>query len=142
MNYIYYNNSGDVEFVSIFKMESELNLLEFEGSVQFYKPKVIEGELFEGATDEEIAEIQSLSVPQELTRSQLRQALLIKGIDEDDIVTAINGITNELHRKIMLIKWQDQQTYRRNNEDLKSIGQALGLTDKQINDIFILGFTL
>lgn len=95
-------------------------------------------------TDKEIENdyIKSFSVPQELTRSQLRQALLIKGISETNIVAAINAIQNELNRNIMLIKWEDQPTYRRQNEDLKSIGAALNLSDKDINEIFELGATL
>lgn len=91
---------------------------------------------------EEIIDNSINEVPQELTRSQLRQALLIKGISETNIVAAINGIENELHRNIMLIKWEDQPTYRRQNDDLKSIGAALNLSEKDINEIFELGATL
>ena len=58
MNYIYYNNLGEIQFISIAPINCEFECLEVENSINFIHPKVNVQtlEIYESATPEEIAE--------------------------------------------------------------------------------------
>lgn len=92
-------------------------------------------------TTEELAEKQESLIPNRLTASQLRQALVIKGYTLQSILDAINSLPSP-QKDIMLIRWEYEQHYNRTSEEVKSISMAIGLTEEALKEIFKLGSKL
>ncbi len=76
-------------------------------------------------------------VPTEVTRRQARRALLQAGLL--DIVENYMQTTAPRETKI---DWEDSQVFRRDWNSLPIIASALGLTDEEIDNLFILAETL
>jgi hypothetical protein len=99
------------------------------------------------ATLEETAEIDArkvpgpVPVPASVTRRQARQALVLAG-KFDLVQPAIDAIPNALQRKLMQIEWDDSQEFERNRPSLIAIGQAIGLTSSELDDLFRTAVTL
>lgn len=70
-----------------------------------------------------------------ITRRQGKQQLVIAGLDEQ-VELAIDGITNTTERKLTRIWYQDAAEWERDNAQLLSLGDALGLSSSQIDDLF------
>jgi len=54
---------------------------------------------------------------------------------------AIDSIADPLQQQLAQIDWDDSLTYERNNATLAMLATALGLTSKQLDDLFILAAT-
>ena len=80
-------------------------------------------------------------VPKSVTRRQARQALVLAG-KFDLVQPAIDAIPNALQRKLMQIEWDDSQDFARNRPSLIAIGQAIGLTPSEVDDLFRTAVTL
>lgn len=76
------------------------------------------------------------AVPQEVTRRQARQALLLAGL-LDDVEPALAAITNPTERRMAQIEWEDSQVFERNRPVLVQLAGALGLDDAQLDQLFI-----
>jgi len=74
-------------------------------------------------------------VPQMLTPRQARLALLAVGL-LDEVDTLLDGT------KAMQIWWEYSLDIQRNHEHIVTIGGALGLTETQLDDLFIEGAKL
>lgn len=90
-------------------------------------------------TDSEIAEIMaaatgaSLHVPQEVTRFQALAALHIAGLlGQVEAMMADPG-TDALTG----LAWQNAQVFKRTSPMVLNMAQALGLSDQQLDDLFI-----
>lgn len=92
-------------------------------------------------TQEELDQRAEDSIPMALTRSQLRQSLLLNGISEVDILNAINTLPSP-QKELILIKWEDEQTFNRTSQDVQGIKEIMELTTDQLNNIFIQGVEL
>jgi len=79
-----------------------------------------------------------IEVPQEISRAQLQLALLDMGL-LDDVEAFIES--PECPRAIK-IEWYNRLTFKRDNENLKTFAQQLGLTNEQLDQVFINGATL
>jgi len=96
-------------------------------------------EFYEGTADEEIAELQRLSVPQVITRRQFKIALAVLGKNENDILNGISQLP-EPTRTIATISYTEAGTFERSNSELIFVGKTfLQMTDEQIDNIFIVG---
>lgn len=82
-----------------------------------------------------IAYIRKTSIPQTISPRQTRLALLQATLlDEVELMLA--------NDKAMQIWWEYSLDIERNHEHIISMGSALGLTETQLDDLFILAGTL
>jgi hypothetical protein len=96
-------------------------------------------EFYEGATVEEIAEANKPIVPEIITRRQFKIALAVLGKNENDILNGINQLP-EPTKTIALISYTEAGTFERTNPELIFVGKTfLQMTDKQIDNIFVIG---
>lgn len=75
-------------------------------------------------------------VPQEVTMRQAQQALLQAGI-----LDAVERVVAQADRSVQ-IDWLKGQTVRRDWPALTVVQSLLGMTDRQIDELFILAETL
>lgn len=94
------------------------------------------------ATPEEMKELQQIgkakNIPQIITARQLRLALLEKGVDINKIDKIINALPEE-QKTVAQISWEYAHTFERNNPMLLQVAEAIGITEEELNDIFIKG---
>lgn len=83
---------------------------------------------------------QDSGIPQEVTMRQARLALLSAGKLEA-ANNAINALS-EPQRTAALIEWEYSQTVQRHKGLTVAIGSALGMSDSQIDQLFITAATL
>lgn len=80
-------------------------------------------------------------VPASVTRRQAREALLNVGL-LDDVEMAIAVIKDETERRRAEIYWMDSATFERNSAMLAQIGGRIGLSDTDIDELFIAAAAL
>jgi hypothetical protein len=71
-----------------------------------------------------------------ITRRQLRLWLVRNGVTTLQVETVIAAIQPDQAREEAWIEWQDASSYERTNPLVVQVGQALGLTDAQMDDAF------
>ena len=76
------------------------------------------------------------SVPASVTRRQAKQALLLNGLLAN-VQPAIDAIPDAAQRAMIQIEWDDSQVFERDRPALITLGSALGLTNTQLDDLFI-----
>lgn len=108
-------------------------------------PELIEAEwvqrwLVVDLSPEEIEANRQASVPAAVTMRQARLALLGAGL-LDDIDAAINSLPSP-QKEAARIEWEYSQEVQRHNGFVSALAPMLGLTDRQIDDLFVLGQTL
>ncbi|MTD33926.1 hypothetical protein [Paludibacterium denitrificans] len=73
------------------------------------------------------------AIPQEVTRFQARGALYQAGLlDKVEAFIAAEGTD-----MMLKLAWQDAQTFKRYSPFITGVGQQLGLTDKQLDALFV-----
>ena len=77
-----------------------------------------------------------MEIPIQVTMRQARLALLQAGL-LDDIETAINSIEDETIRKSIQIEWEYAMDIRRDWQALKLVTQQMGMTDDQLDELFL-----
>lgn len=75
-------------------------------------------------------------VPQSVTRAQAKLALLQAGL-LSSIQPAIDSIPDETTRVAAQIEWDDRLSFERSSGALVSMATMLGMTDAQIDELFI-----
>ena len=78
-----------------------------------------------------------VAVPQLVTRRQARRALSIFGVLHL-IQPALDAIPDPGARELAQIDWADATEFNRDDETLQMLAGALGLSEKQLDDLFIL----
>lgn len=106
--------------------------------------KMVDGVIMD-MTEDEIAEFIAsqhtpLIVPQSVTPRQARLALLQAGL-LDAVESAIATMEGDAGRAAR-IEWEFSQEIRRDNAMLQSVQAAIGMTDEQADDLFILAAAL
>lgn len=86
-------------------------------------------------TDGEIAKDLRNKCVQQITPKQLEQQLFLQGISSDDVVNAINQLSDPT-KTLGLIAWKRAIAFDRQDSTLIAISQMLGLTEQQTNDLF------
>jgi hypothetical protein len=98
------------------------------------------------ATPEQRAQAQAIAdaavldndpgIPQEVTRRQALQALLLA--EKLDLVQpAIDAITDATQRALMQIEWDASQVFQRHRPAVIQIGGAIGLDAAGIDNLFV-----
>jgi hypothetical protein len=94
-------------------------------------------------TENEIAELNKPKVPEAISRMNLKIQLLLKGIEIAEIVEEINTIPDslftEVAKKIALIKFNEAVIFDRYNADLNLVATLMGLSQQDLDEIFING---
>ena len=122
-----------------------INLTEFDSwpvaSTTVAVPPLVAGwfAIFNGA-GWDTAMIRPIAVPQVVTMRQARLALLSEAL-LDDVDVALQALT-EPSKSAAIIEWEYSQTVERNRPFVALLGDALGLNDTQLDDLFILAATL
>lgn len=82
----------------------------------------------------------SLGVPLSVTKRQAKQALLLAGklAEVEAALAGMPGLEGELAR----IEWNDSQTVERERPLTQQLGAAIGLSDAEIDQLFISAATL
>lgn len=75
-------------------------------------------------------------VPASVTMRQGREALIRAGLDEA-VDAAIAAIEDPVARKVALNAWTMSNNFERRNGFISQLGPAIGLTDEQIDALFI-----
>lgn len=105
--------------------------------VNFYPPEIVAPEA--PATTEEAAAIilAAQRAAMVVTMRQARLVLLQQGL-LDGVEAAINTIEDETTRREVQIEWEYAMDIRRDWPALQLITQQLGLTDEQLDQMFLL----
>lgn len=74
-------------------------------------------------------------IPQAITAKQMRRALLDNGYLEQ-IETIIAGL-KEPHRSRLRVDWQNTTEFKRDDPTIAALAPLLGLTDRQLDRLFI-----
>lgn len=74
-----------------------------------------------------------LLVPQQVTRYQARAALYKAGLLDD--VEGFMALPDT--DRLLVLAWQDAQTFKRHSPMVVDLGKVLGLTAAQIDELFI-----
>lgn len=80
-------------------------------------------------------------VPASVTMRQGRDALILAGLDEA-VDTAIDAIPDLIARKRARNAWMNSNEFERHNGFIATLGPQLGLTEAQIDQLFITAATL
>jgi hypothetical protein len=88
---------------------------------------------YENATEQEIAE--SIEIPQEVQLWRVRTILKLSGL-ESNIETALNGLDEPMKTGALYV-WNYGTTIERQSATVQLLQYILGLTDTQVDDIFI-----
>jgi hypothetical protein len=83
------------------------------------------------------------TVPDRVTARQAVEALLRSGITEDMVEAALSAIPDATQRAIARNLWRRSNDFERNNPTLIALAtQSLGMTEQQLDQLFILANTL
>ena len=88
-------------------------------------------------TDEELEELRRTSIPQTASKMRFFLALLSIGITRAMVYDVINQITDENLKEIVLIKFDLSQEFDRGDEHLNMLANLFGITQTQLDDLFI-----
>lgn len=77
-----------------------------------------------------------VKVPYSITRAQGKAILIIDGI-WDDVLIAVDAIADPTQKALAEIAMHEQVTWLRDSPTLLMLAAALGLTEEQIDDMFI-----
>jgi hypothetical protein len=95
----------------------------------------------EGASQEEIDIANSAPIPLTISRMNLKIELLKRNIQISEIVSTINSIPDymfpPLEKEIAIIKFNEATSFDRYNADLNLVATLMGLTQEDLDDIFI-----
>jgi len=102
----------------------------------FQKPILLNGVVVEGITPEEIAEANKPIIPSIITARQLRLQLVLNGFNLNAIDLIIDSLA-EPNKSIAKVSWEYATTFEREHQMLALIAQQLGITETELDTIFI-----
>ena len=109
----------------------------------FHLPKWNGSEYYESITQEEIAEKNKILVPANISAMALKLQLFDLDITDNDIFADIDSIPDSMfplvEKEKAKIKYKTATHFDRNNADLNLIATMEGLTQEQVDTIFING---
>lgn len=88
------------------------------------------------AMQEEMEALSIETVPEKISKLQLKVQLVMMGYDLQLIEDAIEQLT-EPQRTIAMLAWTDATNIYRDNSFITMVAQVLQLTEKQVDQIFI-----
>lgn len=88
-------------------------------------------------TPEEIEQERVSNIPAEISKRQLNLALFAQlNIESPQIEAMIQSIPDEYQRKITEIEWRDGAFVARTHPFVNSFAEQLGITQRQLDDLF------
>lgn len=115
-----------------------LNYVEGVYDKNFIKPKWNGSEWIEGATPEEIAEANKAKVPESISQMKLRKQLILSGVS----IASIDALIQQLpqpNRDLIYTMWEYAVVFDRSNSELNAMAEMLGISQEQLDEIFING---
>lgn len=109
--------------------------------------QVLDNGVVRDATPDEVLEIEtrvadhSIRVPEKVTRRQALQALFLDG-KLDLVEPAIEANFTSPQKELALIEWRDSLDFYRDRPLVHAMGTLLGLTESDIDDLFVTANTL
>lgn len=88
-------------------------------------------------TEEEIEEAFKASVPQVITKRQIRLAL-----HQSDLLDTVETAIENSNDMVLKIDYADADEIRRDWQSMLTLSNELGLTEKQVDNLFILAGSL
>ena len=82
--------------------------------------------------------LSSPSIPESVSARQIRLWLINNGIQLTQVDSAINSIEDPITRETVKVEWEYAPYVERNHPMLVPLAQALGLTEQQIDQAFIV----
>lgn len=80
-------------------------------------------------------------VPTEVTPRQIKQALILSGISMTDVETALDSLS-EPTKSLAKIEWEYSLAFQRNRPLVAQVGQMLGWTSQQLDDLWVFASKL
>lgn len=106
-------------------------------TVEEGEPELIEGEWTQVWNVRELTSEELKSrVPASITKRQARQELIEAGLI-GAVESAINAISDATQKALMLSWWNDSQVYERDRPELAAMAASIGLTEDQVDALFI-----
>lgn len=143
--YHLYNENFEITHAQIFtEGEQPENAVYIELN-NFIRPMVNPEtfEVYEGATPEEISEANKPIVPQTISAMRLKLQLFDMGITDEDIFEDIDSIPDSMfsaaNKEKAKIKYKTATSFERTNGELNFVATMEGLTQEQVDEIFING---
>lgn len=113
-------------------------LIETEITESFIKAKWNGAQWIEGALPEEIAEANRAKVPESISQMKLRKQLILSGISISSIDALIQSLPQP-NRDLIYTMWEYAVVFDRANPELNAMAEMLGITQEQLDEIFING---
>ena len=89
-------------------------------------------------TPEEIAEANKPIVPESISQMKLRKQLILSGISIASIDALIQTLPQP-NRDLIYTMWEYAVVFDRSNSELNEMAEMLGISQEQLDDIFING---
>jgi len=107
----------------------------------FQKPILVDGVVVESITQAEIDELNKPIVPESISAMRLKLQLFDLGITDEDVFQDIDSIPESMFSLVdkerAKIKYKTATTFDRNNGELNFIATMEGLTQEELDNIFI-----
>jgi hypothetical protein len=120
------------------QLVSEWELTEILPSENLLKPLWNGTTWIEGATPEEIEEANKPIVPESISQMKLRKQLILSGIAISSIDALIQSLPQP-NRDLIYTMWEYAVVFDRHNPELNAMAGMLGVTQQQLDEIFING---
>ena len=85
---------------------------------------------------EELGDVVKILIPESITKRQAKQQLLLEG-KLGQVQEVIDSIADETERMMAQLYWDDSTEFERNHPTLVELGTALGLTEAELDMMFI-----
>ena len=143
--YHLYNENYEITHAQIFKEGQQPSNAVYVETMNFLKAMVnpITKEVYEGATPEEIEAANKPIVPETISAMRLKLQLFDLGITDQDIFEDIDSIPESMFstadKEKAKIKYITATLFDRTNAELNFVATMEGLTQEQVDQIFING---
>ena len=85
---------------------------------------------------EELGDVVKILIPESITKRQAKQQLLLDG-KLNQVQEVIDSIADETKRMMAQLYWDDSTEFERIHPTLVGLGTALGLTEAELDMMFI-----
>jgi hypothetical protein len=138
--YHLYNENFEITHAQFFIEGQQPSNAVYVENMNFIKPMVNPEnlEVYEGATPEEIAEANRAKVPESISQMKLRKQLILSGISIASIYDLIQTLPQP-NRDLIYTMWEYAVVFDRSNPELNAMAGMLGITQEQLDYIFING---
>ena len=85
---------------------------------------------------EELGDVVKILIPESISKRQAKQQLLLDG-KLGQVQEVINSIPDETERMMAQLYWDESTEFERSHPTLTEIGAALGLTEAELDMMFI-----